>query len=139
MNFRHFLSSCDQFWRSSDFLDSIGPSRSLCRWQYLLINYLLNQDESQQVVTTSQILLESLLHRIGNCCLILSAILFLGQIINASVVWDLEASSVLTGFGFSVFLFMSWACIDSVYGKGASEVSLFCEFHWESLKILWNF
>jgi len=80
-----------------------------------------DQDESQEVVTTSQILLESLLHRIGNCCLILSAILFLGQIINASVVWDLEASSVLTGFGFSIFLFMSWACIDSVYGKGASE------------------
>ena len=49
------------------------------------------------------------------------------------MVWDLEASSVLTGFGFSIFLFMSWACIDSVYGKGASEVSLF-EFNVEGYR-----
>jgi len=80
-----------------------------------------SENEQVQVITTSQIKLESLLHRIGNCCLTLSAILFLGQIINASLNWDLDVGSVITGFGFSIFLFMSWACIDSVYGKGASE------------------
>ena len=31
MNFRHFQLSCNLFWRSGNFLDSIGPSRSLCR------------------------------------------------------------------------------------------------------------
>ena len=30
MNFRHFLLSCNQFWWSGNFLDSIGQSRSLC-------------------------------------------------------------------------------------------------------------
>ena len=30
MNFRHFLLSCIPFWWSSDFLDNIGPSRSVC-------------------------------------------------------------------------------------------------------------
>ena len=79
-------------------------------------------DVPKENIVTSQILLESLLRRIGNCCLILSVILFLGQIINAAIEWDLAISSVITGFGFSIFLFMSWACIDSVYGKGASEV-----------------
>ena len=83
----------------------------------------ISLENEVQVITTSQIKLESLLHRIGNCCLTLSAILFLGQIINASLNWDLDVGSVITGFGFSIFLFMSWACIDSVYGKGASEVS----------------
>ena len=73
-------------------------------------------------IVTSQILLETLLHRIGNCCLVLSVILCLGQIINTSVEWDRSASSVITGFGFSILLFMSWACIVSFYGKGASEV-----------------
>ena len=29
MNFRHFLLSCNPFWRSGNFLNSIGPSRSL--------------------------------------------------------------------------------------------------------------
>ena len=84
-----------------------------------------NKDEAdvlRENIVTSQISLESLLHRIGNCCLILSIILFLGQIINSAIEWDLATSSVITGFGFSIFLFMSWACIDSVYGKGASEV-----------------
>jgi len=85
--------------------------------------HLNNQEISVPIenIVTSQILLETLLCRIGNCCLVLSVVLFLGQIINASVEWDLAASSVITGFGFSILLFMSWACIDSVYGKGASE------------------
>ena len=37
MNFRHFLLSFNPFWRSSDFLDNIGPSRSLWNaWAKLL-------------------------------------------------------------------------------------------------------
>ena len=31
MNSRHFLLSCNPFWRSSDCLDTIGPSRSVCK------------------------------------------------------------------------------------------------------------
>ena len=27
---RHLLLSCNPFWRSDDFLDTIGPSRSVC-------------------------------------------------------------------------------------------------------------
>ena len=79
-------------------------------------------DIPKENIVTSQIMLESILHRIGNCCLILSVLLFLGQVINSAMEGDLAISSVITGFGFSCFLFMSWACIDSVYGKGASEV-----------------
>ena len=30
MNSRHFLLSCNPFWWSSDFLNAIGPSRSVC-------------------------------------------------------------------------------------------------------------
>ena len=30
INFRHFLLSCNPFWRSSDFLDTSEPSRSVC-------------------------------------------------------------------------------------------------------------
>ena len=30
INFRHFLLNCNPFWCSEDFLDTIGPSRSLC-------------------------------------------------------------------------------------------------------------
>ena len=41
MNFRHFLLSCNLFWWSGDFLDTIGPSRSVCSCQYPLMNYLV--------------------------------------------------------------------------------------------------
>ena len=30
MNSRHFLLSCNPFWQSCNFLDTIGPSRSVC-------------------------------------------------------------------------------------------------------------
>ena len=30
MNFKHCLLNCNPFWWSGDFLDNIGPSRSLC-------------------------------------------------------------------------------------------------------------
>ena len=30
MNSRHFLLNCNPFWWSGDFLDTIGPSRSVC-------------------------------------------------------------------------------------------------------------
>ena len=35
MNFRHFLLSCILIWRSGDFLDTFGPSRSVCAVQWL--------------------------------------------------------------------------------------------------------
>ena len=35
MNFRHFLLRFNPFWQSSDFLDTIGPSRSLCSVTYV--------------------------------------------------------------------------------------------------------
>ena len=90
-------------------------------------NQLENGDTIQEQleeknISTPQISFESLLHRLGNCCLILSAILFLGQIIIVSTVWHLSGSSVINGFGFSILLFMSWGCIHSVYGKGATNV-----------------
>ena len=37
MNFRHFLLSCIPFWLSSDFLDNIRASRSLCSFRVLLL------------------------------------------------------------------------------------------------------
>ena len=39
MNFRHFLLNCHPFWRSGDFLDSIGPSRSLCNPVYYIVGF----------------------------------------------------------------------------------------------------
>ena len=90
-------------------------------------NQLKNGDTIQEQleernISTPQISFESLLHRLGSCCLILSTILFLGQIIIVSTVWHLSGSSVINGFGFSILLFMSWGCIHSVYGKGATNV-----------------
>ena len=34
MKFIHFLLSCNPFWRSSNFLDTIGPSRSVCHGSF---------------------------------------------------------------------------------------------------------
>jgi len=82
-------------------------------------NSLEEEDEpSIDFQSQTRMLHEKLLLRIGNCCLGLSIFLFLAQIINASVRWHLSGSSVITGFGFSILLFIFWACIDSVYGKG---------------------
>ena len=80
-------------------------------------------DVQGENIITSQIKLELLFHRIGNCCFILSIILFIGQVSNSALQkWEMTISSTITGFGFSFFLFMSWACIYSVYGKRNSGV-----------------
>ena len=38
MNSRHFLLSCNPFWWSIDFLDTIGPSRSVCHSRKLTLH-----------------------------------------------------------------------------------------------------
>ena len=90
---------------------------------------------TERKISTSEISFELLLHRLGNCCLILSAILFLGQIIIVSTVWHLSGSAVINGFGFSILLFMSWGCIHSVYGKGATNVRFISIIFFANLQI----
>jgi len=68
----------------------------------------------------------------------MAIILFLGQLISAVLTWrfamatdcqntgePFAISSVITGFGFSCFLFMSWLCINSVYGASENGIKRF--------------
>ena len=47
MNSRHFLLSCNPFWWSGNFLDTIGPSRSVCTVR--VKHFDLKQQESNKI------------------------------------------------------------------------------------------
>ena len=96
---------------------------------YEELDLIENAEPKENVETPqilgNQILLESLLNRIGIICFLSSIVLFIGQTVNTSLFWDLDTSSVITGYGLSILLFLAWACIRSVYGKGGLKVRLF--------------
>ena len=109
---------------------TIQPKESNDSYEELdLIENVENAEPKENVETPqilgNQILLESLIHRIGIVCFPLSVILFIGQTVNILLNWRLDTSSVITGYGLSILLFLAWACIRSVYGKGGLKVRLF--------------
>ena len=59
-----------------------------------------------------------MMNRIGKVCIIMSVILFLINIIATLTLWSLyrQEMSVVTGFGFSIFLLLIGLAIHSVYG-----------------------
>ena len=68
----------------------------------------------------AQIRFESLmLARFAKACLLMSFVLFIGQIVVVSTTWypDLirQQSSILTGFCFSFLLFFTWVSIMSMF------------------------
>ena len=108
---------------------TIQPKESNDSYEELdLIENVENAEPKENVETPqilgNQILLESLLNRIGIICFLSSIVLFIGQTVNTSLFWDLDISSVITGYGLSILLFLAWACIRSVYGKGGLKVRL---------------
>ena len=108
---------------------TIQPKESNDSYEELdLIENVENAEPKENVETPqilgNQILLESLLNRIGIICFLSSIVLFIGQTVNTSLFWDLDISSAITGYGLSFLLFLAWACIRSVYGKGGLKVRL---------------
>ena len=61
---------------------------------------------------------QTMMNRIGKVCIIMSIILFMINIIATLTLWSLyrQEMSVVTGFGFSIFLLLIGMAIHSVYG-----------------------
>ena len=61
---------------------------------------------------------QTMMNRIGKVCIIMSIILFMINIIATLTLWSLyrQEMSVVTGFGFSIFLLLIGLAIHSVYG-----------------------
>ena len=61
---------------------------------------------------------QTMMNRIGKVCIIMSVILFMINIIATLTLWSLyrQEMSVVTGFGFSIFLLLIGLAIHSVYG-----------------------
>ena len=75
-------------------------------------------------LTPHEIKFQTLMIRIGTSCLAMSAILFLGHLVSAACSFRQSAAEAVTGFGLSVFLFLIWFCINSVYGKDNSAFGI---------------
>ena len=84
-----------------------------------LNNLEQNDDDDEEVVfkTKDQLKFETLLLRLSKVCLLCSALLFVGQIIAVATRHQSDTSSAVTGFIFSLILFLVWLCIHSVYGE----------------------
>ena len=84
-----------------------------------LNNLEQNDDDDEEVVfkTKDQLKFETLLLRLSKVCLLCSALLFVGQIIAVATRHQPDTSSAVTGFIFSLILFLAWLCIHSVYGE----------------------
>ena len=80
----------------------------------------INEEDNKKTsldLTPQEIKFQTLMVRIGTSCLAMSAILFLGHLVSAACSWRQSAADAVTGFGLSIFLFLIWMCINSVYGK----------------------
>jgi len=90
-------------------------------------NSLEEEDEPPiDFKSSSQIRFESLLlKRFAKGCLLISFVLFIGQIIVSSTTWgrrlDQQKSSILTGFCFSFLLFFTWLSIMSIFSDSLPQ------------------
>ena len=66
---------------------------------------------------------ETFLSRLSQSCLGLCAILFLVQICLASI-GSYGASTFVTGFGFTLFLFIIWHSVNHAYGRSEKKVKI---------------
>ena len=73
---------------------------------------------------TDQIKFENLMIRLSLICLLCSAMLFIGQTVAVSTTSH-DFSSVISGYIFSLFLFLSWFSIHRIYNKNEDQQALF--------------
>ena len=84
----------------------------------LNLNYCSLEQEDGSTInfkTSDQLKLESLILRISKVCLLCSALLFIGQIVSASIRFHPNNSSIVTGFIISlllVFIFVFNFCFN---------------------------
>ena len=86
-------------------------------------NSLEEEDEPPiDFKSSAQIRFESvLLKRFAKGCLLISFVLFIGQIIVASTTWHRQESSILNGFCFSFLLFFTWLSIMSIFSDSLPQ------------------
>ena len=92
----------------------------------LNLNYCSLEQEDGSTInfkTSDQLKLESLILRISKVCLLCSALLFIGQIVSASIRFHPNNSSLVTGFVISLLLFLVWLSIHTVYGESSDQLS----------------